>query len=78
MCLLVSSLCVAFLAEDKDGDGTVSTEEMGQVLKQVNPKFTEASEAKREKTAPHRKERSSPSFHTRRMSGHSQEDLRGD
>ncbi|CAE7247822.1 unnamed protein product, partial [Symbiodinium sp. CCMP2456] len=39
------------LAQDKNGDGTVSTEEMGQVLKQVNPKFTEAisdSEATRD------------------------------
>ncbi|CAE7233822.1 CALML5 [Symbiodinium sp. CCMP2592] len=32
-----------FLAWDKDGNGTVSTEEMGQVLKQVNPKFTEVT-----------------------------------
>ena len=28
--------------EDKNGDGSVSSEEMSQVLKQVNPKFTEA------------------------------------
>ena len=28
--------------EDKDGDGTVSAEELKDVLQHVNPKFTEA------------------------------------
>ena len=47
-CVLLS--CA--LPEDKNGDGTVSSEEMGQVLKQVNPKFTEAiSEAHDPKAA---------------------------
>jgi len=39
----LDQLVDTFLAWDKDGDGTVSTEEMGQVLKQVNPKFTEVT-----------------------------------
>ncbi|CAE7884147.1 CMD1 [Symbiodinium necroappetens] len=38
----LDQLVDTFLAWDKNGDGTVSSEEMGQVLKQVNPKFTEA------------------------------------
>ena len=30
-----------FLSWDKDGDGTVSADELKEVLAEVNPKFTE-------------------------------------
>ncbi|CAE7257537.1 CMD1 [Symbiodinium natans] len=39
----LGQLVDTFLAWDKNGDGSVSSEEMSQVLKQVNPKFTEVT-----------------------------------
>lgn len=39
----LSQLVETFLAWDKDGDGTVSSEELKDVLQQVNPKFTEVT-----------------------------------
>eukprot|EP00931_Biecheleriopsis_adriatica_P074346 TRINITY_DN48425_c0_g1_i1.p1 TRINITY_DN48425_c0_g1~~TRINITY_DN48425_c0_g1_i1.p1 ORF type:complete len:438 (+),score=131.53 TRINITY_DN48425_c0_g1_i1:140-1453(+) len=42
----LGSLINTFLAWDKDGDGCIDQEELGKVLKALNPKFTEVSVSK--------------------------------